>query len=70
LPLLERLLNAAVSGDMTEVKQWLRNLDATKLGQDRHQQLLAAVRQYDLERVESLVRNFIKQAKTVNPSAT
>lgn len=71
LPLLERLLNAAISGDMTKVKQWLKNLDANKLGQDRHQRLMTAIRQYDLERVEGLVRKFIKQANDeTNPSAT
>lgn len=71
LPLLERILNAAISGDMTEVKRWLKNVTANNLGRQRHQQLTTAVRQYDLERAEALVRAFIKQANDeTNPSAT
>ncbi len=70
LPLLERLLEAAVSGDMTDVKQWLKHLDETKLGPHRYQPLMTAVRQYDLERVEQVVRHFIQEAQSINPSAT
>lgn len=78
LPLLERLLEAAVSGNMTDVKQWLKNLDEAKLGSHRYQPLMTAIRQYDLERAEGLMRELINQARAethsssddISPSAT
>lgn len=52
---LETLARYAASGDMSNSKKMIASLTPEQLGSQRHQQLLSALRQYDLERVEKLV---------------
>lgn len=54
-PALEELAQCAASGDMSSSKKIIATLTPAGLGNLRHQQLLTALRQYDLERIEKLV---------------
>lgn len=54
-PQLEELARHAASGDMSSSKRLIATLTPAQLGNLRHQQLLTALRQYDLERIERLV---------------
>jgi len=56
---LQQIRQAAASGDMSLSKKLASQLSADLIGQQRHQLLLAAIRQYDLERVESLVNGWL-----------
>lgn len=57
--LLNEFVAAAASGDMGNCKKMMAELTAEQLGKQRHQQLLTALRQYDLERVEALVSEWL-----------
>ena len=61
-PLLEQIHSAAASGDMSNCKKLIAELSVESLGKERHQQLLGAIKHYDLERVEELSREWIMVA--------
>ncbi len=56
---LAELADCAASGDMTASKKIIATLDVQQLGKQHHQQLLNAIRQYDLEKVEKMVREWL-----------
>lgn len=58
-PVLQNLVTVAASGDMTASKKIIGELSAEQLGKQRHQQLLNALRLYDLERVELLSKSWL-----------
>jgi len=58
-PILQELARAAASGDMSASKKWISELTVEQLGKQRHQQLLNALRQYDLEKVEGLSKAWL-----------
>lgn len=58
-PLLQNLAIVAETGDMSASKKIISELTVEQLGKQRHQQLLNALRQYDLERVEVLVKHWL-----------
>ncbi|WP_323813704.1 ATP-binding protein [Cellvibrio sp. NN19] len=58
-PQLQVLANFAESGDMSACKKQINELTIEQLGKKRHQQLLSALRQYDLEKIESLCRTWL-----------
>ncbi|HSC66815.1 MAG TPA: ATP-binding protein, partial [Cellvibrio sp.] len=58
--LLQELVAAAASGDMTTSKKIIGALSIEQLGKQRHQQLINALRQYDMERVEALGKDWLK----------
>lgn len=60
---LEELARRAASGDMSNSKKIIANLTPAQLGNQRHQQLLNAVRQYDLERIEKLVHIWLAETR-------
>ncbi len=59
-PTLQELATTAASGDMTASKKIIGELRVEQLGKQRHQQLINALRQYDLERVEDLSKNWLE----------
>jgi two-component system aerobic respiration control sensor histidine kinase ArcB len=62
LPLHSRLQDfvaAAASGDMGSCKRIMAELTLEQLGKQRHQHLSTALRQYDLERVEMLIKQWL-----------
>lgn len=59
---LQELMAAAASGDMGNCKKIMAQLSGDELGVQRYQQLLNALRQYDLERVESLLELWLTPA--------
>ncbi len=59
---LEALARHAASGDMSNCKKIITSLTAPQLGNQRHQQLLNALRQYDLERIEKLVHIWLGES--------
>lgn len=61
-PELEELANFAASGDMSNTKKRVASLTPEQLGSPRHQQLLLALRHYDLERIEKLVHTWLAEA--------
>lgn len=65
-PELETLALAAGSGDIGSCKKMMEDLSAEQLGMQRRQQLLTALRQYDLERVESLIHQWLNDLLTAN----
>ena len=58
-PVLQNLVTVAASGDMTASKKIIGELSAEQLGKQRHQQLINALRLYDLERVEVLSKSWL-----------
>jgi hypothetical protein len=56
---LQELVAAAASGDMNTSKKLIGELNIDQLGRQRHQQLTNALRQYDLEKVEALSKNWL-----------
>ena len=58
-PQLQVLANFAESGDMSACKKQINELTIEQLGKKRHQQLLSALRQYDLEKIETLCRTWL-----------
>lgn len=61
-PELEALARHAASGDMSSSKKLIGALTPAQLGNLRHQQLLTALRQYDLERIEKLVHIWLGES--------
>ncbi len=59
---LEEIAARAASGDMSNTRKLVSSLGPEQLGSQRHQQLLLALRHYDLERVESLIKAWIGHA--------
>ena len=59
-PILQELATTAASGDMTASKKIIGELRVEQLGTQRHQQLINALRQYDLERVEDLSKDWLE----------
>ncbi len=57
--LLAELNKAAASGDMAKCKKIMAEFSAENIGAQRHQQLSTALRQYDLERVETLINAWL-----------
>jgi len=60
-PLLQELVTVAASGDMTASKKIIGELSAEQLGKQRYQQLISALRQYDLEKVEALSKGWLSR---------
>lgn len=58
---LQNLVAVAASGDMTASKKIIAELRADQLGKQRHQQLVNALRLYDLERVELLSKSWLSE---------
>ncbi|MEN0039426.1 MAG: ATP-binding protein [Cellvibrio sp.] len=58
--LLRQLADLAESGDMSASKKLIGELTIDQLGAQRHQQLLNALRQYDLEKVEALSKRWLE----------
>lgn len=58
-PILQQIQIAATSGDMSNCKKKVAELAPETVGKDRYQQLLGAIKHYDLERVEELVREWL-----------
>lgn len=58
-PVLQELATVAASGDMANSKKIIATLNPQQLGKNRHQQLLNALRQYDLEKIENMVRDWL-----------
>lgn len=58
-PLLKNLAGVAASGDMTACKRIVSELTIEQLGKQRHQQATQALRQYDLEKLESLCNDWL-----------
>ncbi len=61
-PELEALARHAASGDMSSSKKIILALTSAQLGHQRQQQLLNALRQYDLERIEKLVHIWLGES--------
>lgn len=61
-PVLQQIQTAAASGDMANCKKMVAELAPELLGKERYQQLLTAVKQYDLERVEELAHEWLDSA--------
>jgi two-component system aerobic respiration control sensor histidine kinase ArcB len=61
-PQLLALAKSAAGGDMSNTKKMLADLTPEQLGSQRHQQLLQAVRNYDLERIEKLIHTWLAEA--------
>lgn len=59
---LEALARHAASGDMSSSKKIILALTSAQLGHQRQQQLLNALRQYDLERIEKLVHIWLGES--------
>ncbi len=57
---LNTLLAYATQGDMSNTKSVITALDPNHLGKQHHQQLLTALKHYDLEAVESLVKRWLE----------
>lgn len=57
--LLQNLAAVAESGDMSASKKIINELTIEQLGKQRHQQLLNALRLYDLEKVEALTKSWL-----------
>jgi two-component system aerobic respiration control sensor histidine kinase ArcB len=55
---LKELAEAAASGEMSVAKKIITAFTTHQLGKHRHQQLINAMRQYDLEKIEELVREW------------
>ncbi|MCE3254346.1 MAG: response regulator [Cellvibrio sp.] len=62
-PALQELVAAAASGDMSASKKIIGNLSIEQLGKQRYHQLIKALRQYDLEKVEALSKSWLKDAE-------
>lgn len=60
---LQELADAAASGEMSASKIIINALTIDQLGKLRHQQLINAMRQYDLEKIESLVRAWLDNSQ-------
>lgn len=58
--LLQEFAAAAASGDMITSKKIMSDLTVEQLGKQRYQQLLTALRQYDLERVEQQIKSWLE----------
>ncbi|WP_049631214.1 ATP-binding protein [Cellvibrio sp. pealriver] len=56
---LQELAEFAASGEMSASKKIITAFTAEQLGKQRHQQLINAMRQYDLEKIEQLVREWL-----------
>jgi len=57
---LQLLLNFATQGDLSKTKSQATRLTPETLGKQRHLQLLTALKNYDLERVELLVKEWLQ----------
>ncbi len=64
--LLTDFVAAAASGDMGNCKKIMAALTVEQLGKQRHQQLLTALRQYDLERVENFLSTWLSALEKDN----
>lgn len=58
-PQLESLIDFATRGDMSKAKALFAKLSPESIGKNQHQQLAAALKHYDLEKVEQLVRSWL-----------
>jgi two-component system, OmpR family, aerobic respiration control sensor histidine kinase ArcB len=58
-PMLQELAIVAASGDMAASKKIIGELNVGQLGKQRYQQLVNALRQYDLEKVEKVVHGWL-----------
>ena len=59
---LQELAALAASGDMSASKKMIAELSIEQLGKQRHQQLMNALRLYDLEKMESLCKGWLAAA--------
>jgi two-component system, OmpR family, aerobic respiration control sensor histidine kinase ArcB len=57
---LKILLAYAAQGDMSNTKSTIAKLDTDVLGKQNHQQLMTALKNYQLEKVEALVKNWLE----------
>ncbi len=60
---LQKLAASAASGDMNASKKIIMELMAEELGRQRYQQLISALRQYDLEKIETLINLWLSSAE-------
>jgi two-component system aerobic respiration control sensor histidine kinase ArcB len=60
-PVLQELVMVAGSGNMSASKKIINELSIAQLGKQRHQQLINALRLYDLEKVEDLGRKWLAE---------
>jgi two-component system, OmpR family, aerobic respiration control sensor histidine kinase ArcB len=58
-PQLESLMDFATHGDMSSVKSLFAKIPPETLGKLHHQQLSTALKNYDLEKVEQLIRGWL-----------
>ena len=58
-PQLQLLADVAESGNVSACKNLINQLTLEQLGNRRHQQLVNALRQYDLEKVEALCKSWL-----------
>lgn len=59
---LNELSHVAAAGDMNSAKKIIAGVESAALGKDRYQQLLLAIKQYNLERVEQLISTWLDEA--------
>jgi CheY-like chemotaxis protein len=64
---LKQLAECAASGDMSASKKIVATLTPEQLGKLRHEQLLNAIRQYDLEKVEKLALGWLSDLSRLSP---
>jgi CheY-like chemotaxis protein len=60
LPALKQIQAAAASGDMSNCKKMVADLAPELVGNSRYLELLGAIKHYDLERAEELVREWMR----------
>ena len=60
-PALKRITAFAAQGDMTNVKLHISKLSAAQIGKSAYQQLTTAIKQYDLELIEKLIKGWLEQ---------
>jgi two-component system aerobic respiration control sensor histidine kinase ArcB len=58
-PKLEPLMDFATRGDMSQVKSLFAKISPEIIGKNHHQQLATALKHYDLEKVEQLIRSWL-----------
>ena len=59
-PELKRIAAYAAQGDMTNVKLHIGKLNAGKIGKSAYQQLTTAIKHYDLELIEKLIKSWLE----------
>ena len=57
---LKTLLTYATQGDMSNTKSIIATLNVDAIGKHNHQQLMLALKHYDLEKVEALVKSWLE----------